>query len=129
MNRQPTTLKLDILMDQLIDHVPLLYATLDRKFFALIPLICTTVNQMLNQFNEDAVGFPGGSDGKESACIVRDLGSIPGSGASPGEGNGNPLQHSRLENSMDRRAWKATVHGVAKNWTRLSELHTRMLLD
>ena len=75
------------------------------------------------------MGFPGGSDGKESACIVRDLGSIPGSGASPGEGNGNPLQHSRLENSMDRRAWKATVHGVAKNWTRLSELHTRMLLD
>ena len=50
------------------------------------------------------MGFPGGSDDKESACIVRDLGSIPGSGASPGEGNGNPLQHSCLENPMDKRS-------------------------
>ena len=64
--------------------------------------------------------FPGGSDGKESACNVGDLGSIPGSGRFPGEGNGNPLQYSCLENSMDRGAWWATVHGVAKSWTRLS---------
>ena len=55
-----------------------------------------------------------------SACNVGDLGSIPGSGRSPGEGNGNPLQYSCLENPMDRRAWWATIHGVAKNWTRLS---------
>ena len=48
------------------------------------------------------LGFPGGSDSKESACDVGDLGSIPGSGRSPGEGNGNPLQYSRLENPMDR---------------------------
>ena len=48
------------------------------------------------------MGFPGGSDGKESACSVGDLGSIPGSGRSPGEGNGNPFQYSCLENSMDR---------------------------
>ena len=49
--------------------------------------------------------FTGGSDDKESACNVRDLGSIPGSGRSPGEGNGNPLQYSCLENPMDREAW------------------------
>ena len=50
------------------------------------------------------LGFPGGSDGKESACSVGDLGSIPGLGSSPGEGNGNTLQYSCLENSMDREA-------------------------
>ena len=50
-----------------------------------------------------------------------DAGSIPGSGRSPGEGNGNPLQYSYLENPMDRGAWRATVHGVAKNQTRLSD--------
>ena len=63
---------------------------------------------------------PGGSDGKESTYSARDLGSIPGSGRSPGEGNGNPLQHSCLENAMDRGAWWATVHGVTKTRTRLS---------
>ena len=55
-------------------------------------------------------GFPGGSEGKESACNVGDPGSIPGSGRSPGEGNGNPLQYSCLENAMDRGAWWATAH-------------------
>ena len=65
-------------------------------------------------------GFPGGSEVKASACNVGDLGSIPGSGRSPGEGNGNPLQYSCLENPMNGRAWWATVHGVAKSWTRLS---------
>ena len=50
-------------------------------------------------------GFPGGSDGKESACSAGDPGSIPGLGRSPGEGNGNPLQYSCLENSMDKGAW------------------------
>ena len=59
-------------------------------------------------------GFPGGSDGKESACNVGDLGSIPGLGRSPGEGNGNPLHYSCLENSMDRGAWWATAHGGLK---------------
>ena len=66
------------------------------------------------------VGFPGSSDGKESACKTGDLGLIPGSGRSPGEGNGNPLQYSCLENSMDREPWRATLHGVAKSWTWLS---------
>ena len=59
--------------------------------------------------------FPGGLDGKESACSVGDLGSIPGSGRSPGEGNGNPLQYPCLENSMDGGAWQATVHGVTES--------------
>ena len=59
------------------------------------------------------LGFPGGSDGKDSACSVGDLGSVPGLGRSPGEGNGNPLQYSGLENPRDRGAWWATVHGVA----------------
>ena len=65
-------------------------------------------------------GFFGGSDGKESACIVKDVGSIPGSGRFPGEGNGNPLQYSCRKNPMDRGAWWATVHGVAKSQTWLS---------
>ena len=59
-------------------------------------------------------GFPDGSDSKESACNAEDLGLIPGSGRSPGEGNGNSLQYSCLENSKDRRAWRATVHGVTE---------------
>ena len=67
------------------------------------------------------LGFPGGSDGKESACSAGDLGSIPGLGRSPGGGHGNPLQYSCLENPMDRGAWQATVHGVAKSWTRLRD--------
>ena len=61
------------------------------------------------------LGFPGGSDDKESVCNVGDLGSIPGSGRSPGEGNGSPLQYSSLENPMDRGAWRATVHGVTES--------------
>ena len=68
-------------------------------------------------------GFPGGSDGKESICNVGDLGLIPGSGRSPGEGNGNPLQYSCLENPMDGGAWQATVHGVAKSQTQLSDFN------
>ena len=67
------------------------------------------------------MGFPGVSEGKDSACNAGDLGSIPGSGRCPGEGNGNPLQYSCLENSMDRGAWQATVHAVSKSQTRLSD--------
>ena len=59
-----------------------------------------------------SLGFPGGSEVKASACSAGDPGSIPGEG-SPGEGNGNPLQYSCLENPMDRGAWWATVHRVA----------------
>ena len=65
--------------------------------------------------------FPGGSSGKAFAYNARDQGLIPGSGRSPGEGNGNPLQYSCLENPMDRGDWLAIVHGVAKSQTRLND--------
>ena len=67
------------------------------------------------------MGFPGGSVGKESSCSAGDWGSIPGSGRSPGEGNGNPLHYSCLENSMDSGAWWATVHGITKSQTQLGD--------
>ena len=67
------------------------------------------------------LGFSGVSDGKESACSAGDLSSISGSGRSPGGGHGNPLQYSCLENPMDGGAWRATVSGVAKSQTRLSD--------
>ena len=74
------------------------------------------------------MGFPGGPVGKQPARDVGDAGSIPGCGRSPGEGNGNPLQYSCLKNPMDRGAWLATVHQVAKSWKQLKQLssHTRM---
>ena len=65
----------------------------------------------VNVYILSCMGFPGGSDGKEFACIVGDLGSIPGLGRSPGGGHGNLLQYSSLENPMDRGAWWAVVHG------------------
>ena len=68
-----------------------------------------------------SIGLPGGSEGKASACNAGDQGSIPGLGRSPGEGNGNPLQYSCLENPMYGGAWEATVHGVSKCRTRLSD--------
>ena len=67
------------------------------------------------------MGFSGGSEVKVSASNAGDLGLIPGLGRSPGEGNGNPAQYSCLENPIDRGAWWATVHGVAKSQTRLSD--------
>ena len=74
-------------------------------------------------FIDHDFGFPGSSDGKASGYNVGHSGSIPGSGRSPGEGNGNPLQYSCLENPMDRGAWWTTIHGVAKSQTRLTSLH------
>jgi len=68
------------------------------------------------------MGFPGGTDSKESACMEGNLGSIPGSGRPLGEGNGTLFQYSCLENPMDRGAWQVIVHGVAKSWTRLKRL-------
>ena len=67
------------------------------------------------------IGFPGSSDSKVSSGNVGDSGSFPGLGRSPGEGNGSPLQDSCLENSMDGGAWSATVHGIMKSRTRLSD--------
>ena len=67
------------------------------------------------------LGFPGGSDGEESACNAGDLGSIPGLGRSPGGGHGNPLQYPCLEHLVNRGAWLTAVPGVAKSRTRLSD--------
>ena len=69
------------------------------------------------------MGFPWGSDGKESTCNTGDPYSIPGLGRSPGKGNGYPVQYSCLENPMDRGAWRATVHRVAKSRTQLNDQH------
>ena len=88
-------------------------------------------NNYLKIQNNDHFGeqdFPGGSDGKASVYTAGDLGSIPGSGRSPGEGNGNLLQYYCLENPMDRGAWQATVHGVAKSWAQLCDF-THSLTD
>ena len=84
--------------------------------------MCVTERQRKKEGGKEgtcvfALPFPGGSDGKESACNAGDRGSIPGLGRSPGEENGNPLQYSYLGNSMDREAWWAIVHGVTKSWT------------
>ena len=82
----------------------------------------------VNQVRLLITDFPGGSNGKASACNVGDQGSIPGMGRSSGEGNGNPLQYPCLENPRDRRAWYATVHGVSKSWTRLSDFTSLVFL-
>ena len=75
------------------------------------------------------MGFPGGSEGKASACNAGDLGLIPRWGRSPGEGNGNPLQYPCLKNAMDEEAWWATVHEVAKSQTQLSDFTFTFTLE
>ena len=75
----------------------------------------------MGEFNSNDQGFPGGSDGKESTCNVGDLGLIPGLGRCPGGEHGNPLSILSWRIPMDRGPWWATVHGVTKNWTRLSD--------
>ena len=80
-----------------------------------------TVGGNVNWYNHYRKwGFPSGSEGKESTFNEGDLALIPGSGSSPEEGHVNPLQYSCLENPMNRGAWWATVHGVVKSWTLLS---------
>ena len=79
--------------------------------------VCVCVCVCVYKFNYGIGGSPGGSGSKESACNAGDPGLIPGLGRSPGEGNGNPLQYSCLENYMDRGAWWAIVRKVAKSWT------------
>ena len=87
------------------------------------PTVMLSQNQLsLSCYSEPlSLGFPGGSEVKASARNAGDLGSIPGSERSPGEGSGNPLQYSCLENPMDGGAWWATVHGVAKSQTWLRD--------
>ena len=98
------------------------------SFFSPKPknLKCIIITSMA-PYNKLMLGFPGGSDSKDSACSVGDLGSVPGLGRSPGEGNGNSLQYSGLENPRDRGASWATVHGVAKNHTWLSDQYFHFL--
>ena len=80
----------------------------DSSFSLPIPLIVNS---------SSSTGFPSGSVSKESVCNAGDLRSVPGWGRFPGGGHGNPLQYSCQENSIDRGAWQAIVHGVAKSWT------------
>ena len=87
----------------------------DKIFWFFWDRICFILNE-LKFFLNSLICYvsPPSSVGKESACNAGDLGSSPGSRRSPGEGNGNPLQFSCLENPMDKGAWRATVHGVAR---------------
>ena len=82
---------------------------------------CPGLRALRNQMNCSPPHLPGGSDSKETVCNAGDPGSISAVVRSPGEGHGNPLHYSCLENSMDRGAWQATVHGVAKSQTQLSD--------
>ena len=75
------------------------------------------------------IGFPGGSDGKKSACNVGDPSLVPELERSTGGGNGNPLQYSCLENPMDRGAWRATVHKVRMSWTQAHNVETKCCED
>ena len=97
---------------------PCILTNNELKFFLQKEFYYTIV------FYEHVPGFPGGISGKEPGLptqeTVRDAGSIPGLGRSPGGGHGNPLQYSCLENPMDRGAWRATVHRVAQSWTRIN---------
>ena len=97
-----------------------------------VVFICTTVPELPVIIQGWFICWISQVSGKESTCnsgVAGDAGSIPGSGRFPGEGNGNPLQYSRLENPMDRGAWWATVHGVANHQTRLKQLsmHARFI--
>ena len=94
-----------------IPLVPLLWHLLLAAIYSCVVFIFVP-------FFGSPMGFPDGSAGKESACNVGDLGSIPGLGRSLGEGKGYPLQYSGLENSID-----CVVHEAAKNWTQLSDFH------
>ena len=96
-----------------VDSLPSKPPVLWRTYLCVCVCVCVCV-----------YGFLGGSDSEESACNAGGLGLIPGKGRSPGERKGNPLHYSWLEKSMDRGAWWATVHGVTKSQTWLSDWHT-----
>ena len=106
-------------LNNVINRLDLIYRTLipATENYTFFSSLCVTISNINYEFRYKAI--PGGSDGTESPCNAGDLGSIPGLGKSPREGNGYPLQYSGLENSMDRGAWQATVHGVAKSWVQL----------
>ena len=100
------------------------------KWHELQSKVPTTADQKVEPRRElTFTGFLGSSDSKESACNAADLGSIPGLGRSPGGGHGRSLQCSCLENPMDRGAWRATVHGVTKSRTQLSNHRLEITLS
>ena len=99
----------------------LLWAQVETAIICLRPVKSESSVTVVINNEYIACSFPGGSYGKESTCNAGDPASIPGSGRSPGEGNGNPPQYSCLENTVDSGAWQATVHRVAKSQTRLND--------
>ena len=101
--------------------LPAMMFSLQVKFQSLY-LLSFEGTRAISQ-DRNRCSFPSESDGKESAFSAGDVGSIPGSGRSPGRGTGHLLQYSCLENPMDRGAWQATVHVVTKSWTRLRDQH------
>ena len=105
--------------------------TIGLRVMLKAQFLCTQcqIKSQRQSFGWSSKGPTGGSDGKESACNEGDLDSIPALGRSPGEGNGSPCQYSCLGNSMDRGAWQATVHGVTKSWTQLSNFHFHLEKD
>ena len=92
-----------------------------NKLCTYVVLMTYIIKMYICSFNDNSLGFPGAQMVKKSTCSTGDLGSVPGLGRSPGRGHGNPLQYSCLENPMDRGAWWATVHGVTKSQTQLSD--------
>ena len=113
-------------MDFWCSCVPEMIQTIRAIYLYCIALVSCPAqknpNKTLESYASEFIeGHPWWPDGKESSCNAEDLGSIPGLGRYPGEGCGNPLQYSCLENSMDRGARWAIVHGVAKSRTRLSD--------
>ena len=115
----------------LLDYLVTLFLIFFLVIFILFSTVAAPVYISINSaqscfFYISFPIFPGGSDGKASARNAGDPGWISGLGRSLGEGNGNPLQYSCLENSMDRGAWWATVHGVTKSRTQLSDFMTQL---
>ena len=115
----PPTLYLDREVSSILMSTITLYKVTTSKWVSWIgvPLLRATSffsNYSFDKLHLNSCGFPGGSVSKQSACNAGDLGLIPGLGRSPGEGNGNPLQYSCMENSMDRGTWWAAVHGGHK---------------
>ena len=108
-----------VLYSHLLKNFPQFVVIHTAKGFGIVNKAEIDVFLELSWFFSDPmdVGLPWGSDSKVSTCNVGDLSLIPGLGRSPGEGNGNPLQYSRLGNSTDRGHWQATVLGVAKSQT------------
>ena len=96
------------LVAQLVKNLPAMQETLVQFLGGEVPLDKLPIPVFL--------GFPGGSDGKESTCNVGDLGLIPGLGRSSGEGNSYPLHYSCLENTTNRGDWHLTIYGVSQNW-------------